>query len=85
VEFEDYKTIGKWLKTSRILLITDLVKNKYPKTSKLARKREQAYKLLMKLTSCLNDLLFKEHGEKPTEKLINVFYGRLMEEVPQRE
>jgi len=85
MKIEDYKNVGRWLKILNRELIDDLAKSKLPKTSKLNRKRKHAYDLLGKLRSCLDDLLFMEYGEKPTEELIKVFYGKLEERCFQKE
>ncbi len=75
MNFEKWVEIGEMAKTINQAIVKEMVESEYNKTSKEMRWLRSASKAMTKMRDKLDNLVFEQYPDKPTQELCNVFYG----------
>ncbi len=75
MDYEKWLEIGNMTKTIYQAIVDEIVGGKYNKTSKEMRWLRSASKAMTKMRDKLDNLVFEQYPDKPTQELCNVFYG----------
>jgi len=77
VNFEKWVEIGEMAKTINQAIVKEMVESEYNKTSKEMRWLRSANKAMTKMRDKLDNLVFEQYPDKPTQELCNIFYGSM--------